>query len=119
MLTRVCIFTESSVAQYLSVDVVSIIIHLSSHAELVKMDLSNACQIVPVRPDDQALLGISWQGSTFVDQALPFGLRSAPKIFTDIADCLAWSPCCEGVRYVIHYLDDLLLKGRLGSGEAA
>ena len=83
------------------------------------MDLSNAYRIAQVHPDDQSLLGISWQGSTFVDRALPFGLHSAPKIFTAVADCLAWSLCCDGVQYVIHYLDGFLIMGPLGFGEAA
>ena len=114
------ISTNSCSLQYSSVDdAVSIITHLGTQAELVKMDLSNAYRMVPVHPDDQPLLGISWQGSTFVDRALPFGLRSAPKIFTAVADCLAWSLRCEGVRYVIHYLDDFLFMGRQGAGEAA
>ena len=29
-----------------------------------------------------------WKGKLFVDGALPFGLRSAPKIFTALADAL-------------------------------
>ena len=58
-------------------------------------------------------------GSTFFDRALPFGLHSALKIFTVIADCLSWSLHCEGVRYVIYDLNDFLLMGRQGSGEAA
>ena len=114
------ISTESCSLQYVLVnDAVSIIRHVASHAELVKMDLSNASRIVPLHPDDQLLLGISWQGSTFVDRALPLGLCSAPKIFTAVADCLAWSLRCEGVRYVIHYLDNFLIMGPQGSGEAA
>lgn len=59
-----------------------------------------------------------------VDQAvslilrLPLGLCSAPKIFTAVADMLAWAIHCEGVRYVLHYLDDFLLLGSPGSLEA-
>ena len=74
------ISAESCSLKYSSVDdAVSIITHLGTNAELVKMDLSKAYRIIPVHPDDQQLLGISWQASTFVDRALPFGLRSAPK----------------------------------------
>ena len=61
---------------------------------------------VPVHPDDQALLAVRWQGHTFVDTALPFGLCSAPKIFTALADGLAWGMACEGISSFIHYLDD-------------
>ena len=48
----------------------------------------------------------SFKGSLFVDTALPFGLRSAPKIFTAIADAVEWVAKHAGVRFVIHYLDE-------------
>ena len=35
-------------------------------------------------------LGIQWQDKLHVDAALPFGLRSAPKIFTALADAVEW-----------------------------
>ena len=82
---------------------------------LAKLDLQSAYQQVPVHPADQPLLGIQWQGSTFVDQALPFGLRSAPIIFTAVADCLTWALHCEGITNVVHYLDDFLLWAEPGS----
>ena len=37
-------------------------------------------------PDDRWLMGMSWQGSLFIDTTLSFDLRSAPKIFTALAD---------------------------------
>ena len=55
---------------------------------LVKLDLQHAYRIVPVHPDDRPLLGMNWQGHTFLDATLPFGLRSAPKIFSAVADAL-------------------------------
>ena len=57
-------------------------------------------------PLDHHLLGISWQGATYVDRCLPFGLRSAPKIFSAMADALAWAFRCSGIISQIHYLDD-------------
>ena len=62
-----------------------------------------------MHPADQHLLGTRWQGSTYLDRALRFGLRSAPKVFTAVADLLAWALFCEGIHYVIHYLDDFLI----------
>ena len=47
----------------------------------------------------------------FVDCALPFSLRSAPKIFNTIADLIAWFLTCQGVQFQLHYLDDFLLLG--------
>ena len=43
-----------------------------------------------VHPEDRSLLGISWQVKFYVDRKLPFGLRSAPKIFNSITDALEW-----------------------------
>jgi len=46
-----------------------------------------------------------------VDATLPFGLRSAPKIFTAVADALEWILRLRGVRNVKHYLDDFIVVG--------
>ena len=43
--------------------------------------------------------------------ALPFGLRSAPKIFSAFADALAWVTRQHGVLHQIHYLDDFFSAG--------
>ena len=40
---------------------------------------------------------------------LPFGLRSAPKIFTAVADALEWCVHRRGVEFLFHYLDDFLV----------
>ena len=44
--------------------------------------------MVPLHPHDQYLLGVQWEGSTYIDLALPFGLRSAPIIFSAVADAI-------------------------------
>ena len=44
-----------------------------------------------------------------MDTALPFGLRSAPKIFTAVADAVEWIVKANGVEHLFHYLDDFLL----------
>ena len=92
-------------------DAVDIIRQLGRGAQLVKLDIKDAYRIVPVHPADYHLLGIEWRGNTYIDRALPFGLRSAPKIFNAIADFMAWVLSCHGVRYQLHYLDDFLLLG--------
>ena len=45
-----------------------------------------------------------------MDTALPFGLRSAPKIFNALADALQWILELLGVQ-TLHYLDDFLIFG--------
>ena len=42
---------------------------------------------------------------------LPFGLRSAPKIFTAVADAMEWCVHKAGVKYIYHYLDDFAVLG--------
>ena len=65
-----------------------------------------------MHPDDRWLTGMVWRDSLFVDAALPFDLRSAPKIFTALADAAEWMVRREGVELIIHYLGDFLLMGR-------
>ena len=49
---------------------------------MAKVDIKNIYQTVPVHPQDCWLLGMQREGALYVDTTLPFGLRSAPKIFT-------------------------------------
>ena len=106
--------------KYASVDqAVSIIQHLGRGTQLVKVDIKDAYRIIPVLPSEYHLLGISWEWETFIDRALPFGLRSAPKIFSAFADFLAWVLNHEGFRHLLHYLDDFLLLGSPNSEEGA
>ena len=42
---------------------------------------------------------------------LPFGLRSAPKIFTAVADALKWIVLQRGITAADHYLDDFVTMG--------
>ena len=91
---------------------------LGRHTQLVKIDLKDAYRILPIHPDDRHLLGISWEDHIYVDLCLPFGLCSAPKIFTAFADILAWVLHCCGVRHLIQYLDDFLIFWSHFTGEA-
>ena len=78
---------------------------------LAKMDIRNAYRNVPVHPDDQWLLGMSWHQGVFIDTVLPFGLRSAPKVFNAVTDALEWIVRKDGVKEMYHYLDDFLALG--------
>ena len=63
---------------------------------------------LPINPNDYALLSFVWRGRTYVDTALPFGLRSAPKIFNAVADLIALVLASQGIPHQLHYLDDFL-----------
>ena len=102
--------------RYVSVDdAVKVILALGKGTELAKFDIQSAYRIVPVHPTDRCLLGMIWNGQLYVDTALPFGLRSAPKIFTAVADALQFIMQKHGVHRIMHYLDDFLLFGAPGT----
>ena len=75
----------------------------------------SAYRLAPVHPDDRTLLGVEWQGSHYVDGMLPFGLCSAPKVFTAVADALEWCIRERGVTGIDHYLDDFITVAPPGS----
>ena len=92
-------------------EAITLLTEVGHGAWMVKLDLKHAYSIVPIHPDDRILLGMQWRGNVFLDICLPFGLRSAPKIFSAIADALLWIMLQRGVKKAIHYLDDFLIIG--------
>lgn len=68
--------------------------------------------MLPIHPDDQNLLGIQWDGEFYTDRAFPFGLRSAPKIFSAVADALQWILTNKGIWNLLHYLDDFIFVSK-------
>ena len=90
---------------------VKIISKLGRMTNLIKINLKDAYRIVPVHPDGHWLLGVRWDGDIYVDWGLPFGLRSALKIFSALADALAWSLYVQGIQHQLHYLDNFLFFG--------
>ena len=53
-------------------------------------------------------MGINWRDQIYIDQALLFGLRSAPKLFKAVADAVSWALFQAGAPLHLHYLDDFL-----------
>ena len=98
---------------YIMVDqVAAVATSLGVGSLLVKINIQSAYyKIVPVHPQDQPLLGVRWQGSVYVHAMLAFELRSAPKIFTALADALQWILQCRGVTFVWHYIDNFIVCG--------
>ena len=78
---------------------------------LAKIDIKSAFRLLPVHPADRHLLGMRWKDQVYIDHCIPFGLRSAPKLFNILADLLAEIAQNAGVSYLIHYLDDYLTMG--------
>ncbi len=94
---------------YVSVDTAADIVAKTGRGSLLaKIDISNAYRMLPIHPEDRWLLGMRWESSLYVDTVLPFGLCSAPKLFTAVADALEWIVRKEGVEPI---LDDFLIIG--------
>ena len=55
---------------------------------LVKVDIKEAYRMVSVHSEDQHLMGVQWKGVVYIDWVLPFGLRSASKIFSAVTDAI-------------------------------
>ena len=88
---------------YRSIDnAVSFIQALGLGCLLAKLDLREAYRAVPIHPLDCPLLGMQWEGVTYVDGALPFGLCSMPKIFSALADGLMWILHSRRVTSALH-----------------
>ena len=106
---------ERSSIAYTSIDdAARFIHHLGKGCQL---DLQEAYRAVPIHPSDQLLLAVKWDDIVYMDRALPFGLRSAPKLFSALTDGLMWLLHSSGVRHGLHYLDDFLLLGPANSLE--
>ena len=97
---------------YITIDnAIEKILQLGTNTLLAKIDIKSAFRLLPVHPADRHLLGMRWRNLVYLDTCLPFGLRSAPKLFNVLADLLAWLVSKRGVSCCLHYLDDFLTMG--------
>ena len=112
---------EAYTLNYCSVDdAFAIVTALGKGSLMAKIDLQNAFRLIPVRPEDWNLLGIHWRNQFYIDTCLPFGLRSAPFLFNQLAGAIHWSlQHNHGVRHVLHYLDDFFTAGSPCSTECS
>ena len=54
---------------------------------------------------------MQWKDGIYIDTYLPFGLRSALKLFNILAEFMAWIMKQQGISPLLHYLDDFLILG--------
>ena len=105
---------------YSSTDDAALLMHaLGPGTQLTKIDIKEAYRMVPVCPSERPFLAVAWQGEVYVDCQLPFGLASAPAIFSALAEALEWILHQRGVRGVLHYLDNFLFLGAPNTSECA
>ncbi len=75
---------------------------------MVKLDLKDAYLTVPILPAHQKFLRFVWRKRFYQFSCLPFGLSSAPRLFTKILKVVVAFLRERGLRLVI-YLDDILI----------
>ena len=81
---------------------------IQSQDWMVKLDLKDAYLQVPIHQDNQSLLQFQWEQKTYQFVCLPFGLTSAPRVFTKIMKPVVGALRQMGIRLII-YLDDILI----------
>ena len=91
--------------------------HFGTNALLANIDVKEAYRIIPIHPDDRPFPGLHWKEQVYINCQLPFGLASAPSIFSALGKALEGVLWQRGVRAVVHYLDDLLFVGSPGTDE--
>ncbi len=105
---------------YMSVDdIMSRILEKGRGSLLGKMDIQPAYWNIPVHSEDRPLLGMEIDGVVYVDTTLPFGLRSAPLLFTAVGNALQRIMMRRGASWLDHYIDDFVTMGSQGSQECA
>ena len=75
---------------------------------MIKLDLKDAYLQVPIHPDHQKFLVIEWNNLFYQFRCLPFGLSTAPRVFTKLLKPVVGFLRQIGCRLII-YLDDILL----------
>ena len=75
---------------------------------MTKVDLKDAYFMIPMASHHRRLLRFQWQGETYQFNCLPFGLSSAPWVFTKTTRPVVAILRSLGLRLII-YIDDILI----------
>ena len=77
----------------------------SKHCFMFKFDISSAYHHIEISPTQQTFLGFSWEGRYYCFSVLPFGLATAPYVFTKVVRALVkhWR---RNASDIVVYLDD-------------
>ena len=84
----------------------SLVAQVGRGAMMLKRDLKSAFRYIPVSILDQWCLIFEWNGVFYVELFLPFGLRTAPRIFNLFSEAIHWVLRANFGWSVSHYLDD-------------
>ena len=80
-----------------------------------KIDLKDAYFVIPIWENHQKFLRFLWKDSLMEFACLPFGLASAPRVFTKLMKPVVALLRRSGIRLII-YLDDILFMNQTPTG---
>ena len=100
-------------------DAIQHVVLLGHQSQMAKIDVAHAYRNIPVHPQDRWLLEMQWEERVYIDTVLPFGVRSALKIFCALSDALEWALNRQQVNHVVKYIDDFLIVGPPRSDQCA
>jgi hypothetical protein len=78
---------------------------------MIKTDIKDAYLSVPITPDHQTYLGFQWNQKSFMFCTCPFGMSSAPRLYTKLLKPAVAMMRKMGMRVII-YLDDCLIMNQ-------
>ncbi|CAI7907161.1 unnamed protein product [Closterium sp. NIES-54] len=74
---------------------------------MFSVDLKSGYHHIDIHSPCWSFLGFHFEGTDYFFKSLPFGLATAPFLFTQLIKQLAWKWRAQGIR-VIPYVDDIL-----------
>ena len=100
---------DCSSLHYASInDAISVMKRKGAGCFMAKTDVKSF-RIIPIQPNDFALLGIRWQDSYYFNLCLPMGCSSSCAVFEAFSTVLEWLSMTRlGASGVLHILDDFL-----------
>jgi hypothetical protein len=90
-------------------DVIRLVTKAGKGAVMMKRDLKSAFRHIPISPHDYWLMIFEWEGKFYVNMFLPFGLRTAPRVFNYFSEALHWVLEMLLGWDITHYLDDFFI----------
>ena len=105
------ISSEHSTVSYCRVDdAIALIKSLGRGCFLAETDIKSAFRIIPIRPQDYPLFGMTWQGKYYYDRAMPMGCASSCRTFEMLSSALEWVAKKHlHIEHLFHILDDYLM----------
>ncbi|QRV84972.1 hypothetical protein RhiJN_12988 [Ceratobasidium sp. AG-Ba] len=77
-------------------------------AQAATFDVDAAYRRMPVFPEDQNHIVVSWEGKLYIDHCVPFGAASSNGIFGRCGDAIARIFTLRGMGPVVKWVDDFL-----------